>query len=288
MIFKESELIIQNDKIYHINLHPSQLTENIITVGDPQRVRKVSSYFDKINFTSEKREFIVHGGEYRGKDIIVISTGIGTDNIDIVMNEFDALANIDFQTRTPLEKHTTLNFIRVGTSGAIHPDLHLGDFLVSQAAVGLESLMHFYSHTPNALEAKLNAVASEILENKINPLSFEGSSFLISSIPDIFKKGYTLTCPGFYAPQERNLLGPQRFTGFIKKFADWTEEKYLNFTNMEMETSGIYGLSKVLGHNAISLNAILAERYSGRFHPAPLKLEEKIIQTTLEWIAEKM
>lgn len=288
MIFKESELIIQNNKIYHINLTPSQLTGNIITVGDPQRVKKVSSYFDKINFTSEKREFIVHGGEYKGKEISVISTGIGTDNIDIVLNEYDALANIDFNTRQQKANHTSLNFIRIGTSGAIHPSLQLGDFLVSVAAVGIESLMHFYEHTPSVLEKHLNKIAGKIFNEKIKPLSFEGSNTLLESIPSFFKKGYTLTCPGFYAPQERNLLGKNTFPGFIEKFAAWEESGFLNFTNMEMETSGIYGLSKVLGHNAISLNAILAERHSGKFHPTPYQLEEEIINISLDWIAEKL
>ncbi len=288
MIFKDSELIIQDNKIYHLNLSPDQLTHNVITVGDPNRVQKVSNMFDEITFISEKREFIVHGGIYKSKDISVISTGIGTDNIDIVINEFDALANIDFTTRMRKNEHTSLNFIRIGTSGAIHPSICLGDFLVSVAATGLESLMQFYSHQPSDLESKLNEVASGIFENKIMPLSFQGSESLINSVPSKFKKGYTLTCPGFYGPQERNLLAKPRFKGFIEKFSAWHEENYLHFTNMEMETSGIYGMSSILGHKAISFNAILAERHSGKFHPNPMDLEEEIIQTVLDWISETL
>lgn len=286
MKFESSELIINEGRVYHINLAPEELTDIIITVGDPQRVEKVSKHFDRIDFRREKREFVTHGGTYKGKKLSVISTGIGPDNIDIVLNELDALANIDFPTRTKKGNHRSLTLIRIGTSGAIHPSLKFGDTLASVAAIGLDNLMHFYETTSSEIESRLNQFAEEVFNGNFRPLSFEGSGDLLDMVAPNVRKGITVTCPGFYGPQGRQLLGRNKYPDFIERLSTYNNPDYYPVTNLEMETSAIYGLSKILGHRAISFNAILAERYSGRFHPDPKKLEEDLISDTLSWIAE--
>lgn len=288
MKFESSELIISNGRIYHLDLAPDELTDIVITVGDPQRVEKVSKHFDHIEFKREKREFVTHGGVYKGKKISVISTGIGPDNIDIVLNELDALANIDFETRTKKENHRTLSLIRMGTSGSIDPSLKLGDTLVSAAAIGIDNLMYFYDYSPSDIETDLSNFAEKVFEGNFRPLSFEGSKELLHLVNPNVKKGITITCPGFYGPQGRQLLGKNKYPHLIEQLSEYQNPAYYPVTNLEMETSAIYGLSNVLGHKALSFSAILAERHSGQFHPDPKKLEEDLIADTLDWIAEKL
>lgn len=284
---KQSELILNKDgSIYHLNLHPEEIADTIITVGDQDRVGKVSRYFDKITVQKQHREFVTHTGELNGKRLTVISTGIGTDNIDIVLNELDALVNIDFKTRQAKEALTRLTFIRIGTSGIIREDVPLDSFLVSKHAVGLDSLMYFYKnyqqHQNTLLDKKLKEVIQPL---HLNLYTTNASIHLLKQLPkDTFLEGITLTCNGFYAPQLRQLRLPAQFHGLFERF-DQLEYEGLRMTNMEMETAGIYGLAAMLGHDAISLNALLANRRTGTFSKNPQAVIEQLIEKTLDIIS---
>ena len=285
MTLGHSELILNPDgSIYHLNLHPEDISNTIITVGDPDRVRSVSRHFETIEVEKGKREFLAHTGTFRGKRITVISTGIGTDNIDIVFNELDALVNVDFETRRIKEELTQLDFIRIGTSGAIQEDIPVDSFLLSSSAVGFDGLMHFYS-TGQVGNKELEQELNEFLAwqtHKINPYAFDADT----SLADIFTEnhirfGITATNSGFYGPQGRSIRLQPRITDFNQKLADF---RYQNqrITNLEMETAGIYGLSKMHGHRAVSLNAILANRATGEFSQRPVRTVNELIQLALE------
>nr|WP_298998878.1 nucleoside phosphorylase [uncultured Allomuricauda sp.] len=289
MTLGESELILNPDgSIYHLNLLPQDISETIITVGDPERVKTVSRYFDSIEIKKERREFHTHTGFYRNKRLTVISTGIGTDNVDIVFNELDALANIDFKTRKVKQHKTQLDFIRIGTSGAIQPDILVDSFLLSTSAVGLEGLLHFYNseHSRNLdLESKL---ISNLRWNRfgIHPYAVDCDSSLAKKIvSNRIRSGITVTNSGFYGPQGRAL----RISAKLKEFTeDLSKFSFENrpITNLEMETAGIYGLAKLLGHRAISLNAILANRITGEFSTNGFETVDRLIQYTLEKLVE--
>lgn len=287
MQLSESELILNPDgSIYHLNLLPDDIAETIITVGDPERVSQVTKYFDTIDVSKKSREFATKTG-YIGKNrITVISTGIGTDNIDIVLNELDALANIDFDSRTVKRHKTALTFIRIGTSGAIHPETPIDSFLASEYAIGLDGLMHFYEceHLQNT---ELNTAFSTHLglqESKITPYSFKTSEELKNKFPENrIRFGVTVTNAGFYAPQGRKVRAKPYNDNFIQLLGTF-EHKGHKITNLEMETAGIYGLAQLLGHKAISLNALLANRSTGEFSMNPAKTIDGLIQFTLEQI----
>ncbi|WP_422859977.1 nucleoside phosphorylase [Flagellimonas sp. S174] len=289
MTLGESELILNPDgSIYHLNLLPQDISETIITVGDPERVKTVSRYFDSIEIKKERREFHTHTGFYKNKRLTVISTGIGTDNVDIVFNELDALANIDFKTRKVKQHKTQLDFIRIGTSGAIQPDIPVDSFLLSTSAVGLEGLLHFYNseHSRNLdLERKL---ISNLRWNRfgIHPYAVDCDSSLAKKIvSNRIRSGITVTNSGFYGPQGRVL----RISAKLKEFTeDLSKFSFENrpITNLEMETAGIYGLAKLLGHRAISLNAILANRITGEFSTNGFETVDRLIQYTLEKLVE--
>ncbi|KZS42054.1 phosphorylase [Aquimarina aggregata] len=287
MAIAESELILNDDgSIYHLHLKPENLAHTIITVGDPDRVDQVTQYFDQVDFKIHKREFHTQTGIYRGKRITVISTGIGTDNIDIVFNELDALVNIDFDTREIKKEHTSLNIIRIGTSGTILPEIPLDSFIVSETAIGFDSLMHFYDSAhiqkpeiSKALQTHLNWD-----KNKSVPYAIKCSTTLLNQMnSDSVQKGITVTNVGFYGPQGRVLrlaLQDNLLNQKLRSFAFDTQK----ITNLEMETAGIYGMAKMLGHKAISMNAILANRATGEFSTSPKNTIDKLITYTLEKI----
>lgn len=282
----DSELIINKDgSIYHLNLRPEQIADTIITVGDQQRVEKVSKYFDEIEHSVAKREFVTHTGRIGKKRLTVISTGIGTDNIDIVINEIDALANIDFETRLPKEQLKKLNFIRMGTSGCLQKDIPVDSIVLSAFTIGLDNLMHYYPYQNTLQEARLfdecNTYLNLIGKLPVEPYVFSASRELLDAIGGGLIKGITLTSPGFYAPQGRALRGKTKLLpSYLEKLSNFEFEN-CKVTNFEMETSGIYGLCRHLGHRALSCNVILANRASKTFSSDPKALEEKLIQEIL-------
>ncbi len=286
----ESELIINPDgSIYHLNLRPEHLAKTIITVGDPDRVAAVSQHFDKIEFQIQKREFVTHTGYLGTKRISVISTGIGTDNIDIVLNELDALVNVDFKERKVKEQHTSLDIIRIGTSGCLQEDIPVNSFLISSFGIGLDGLMLYYDYKNNADETLLQYDFMEYRPSELNypirPYLAQGSTNLIEKVGQKMIKGITLTCPGFYAPQGRKVRANTIVEDFIPLFADF-QHKNLRITNFEMETAGIYGMARLLEHRAISCNVLLANRQTGEFSSTPKETVDKLIKYVLEQISD--
>ena len=284
MPIKESELIINPDgSIYHLNLLPTDIADTIITVGDPDRVASVSKHFDTIEVKKHKREFNTHTGTYKGKRITVISTGIGTDNIDIVFNELDALVNIDFETREIKKKLTALTIIRIGTSGSIQANVPINSFLISELAVGFDSLLHFYDSKTIQNETISNQIIAQTnwFNKKSQPYVVSANKALVNQ----FKSkdtllGFTATNVGFYGPQGRVLRLQTQDNNLNDKLASFNYNN-LKITNLEMETAGIYGLASLLGHKAISLNAILANRATGMFSDNPTKIVDDLISYTL-------
>lgn len=279
-----TDLILNKDgSVYHLNLLPEDLADDIITVGDPDRVGEVSKHFDRVELRKGKREFITHTGYLGSKRISVISTGIGTDNIDIVLNELDALVNIDLDRRVYLDKLKSLNIIRIGTSGAMQTDIPIDSILVSEYAVGLDALMAFYSYEASREEkAILRALVSQAPAFKpLKPYVCAASKLLLRKIGKDLPRGITVTAPGFYAPQGRELRYTKSIPNFIKQLSGISKDNF-RLTNLEMETSGIYGLANILGHQAISVNAILASRVKYEFSKNPGKTIDKTIKLVLE------
>lgn len=283
----ESELILNDDgSIYHLNLLPEDIAKTIITVGDPDRVDHVTQYFDTITVSKQKREFKTVTGTYKNKSITVMSTGIGTDNIDIVFNELDALVNIDFNTRTVKEQHTTLDIVRIGTSGAIQENIAIDSFLLSTLAVGFDSLLHFYKS--DAIQQKNISAA---LKKQIDWSSEKSDPYVVASdktLSSYFKstdviEGFTATNVGFYGPQSRTLRLPLQDASLNDKLSNFSYEE-LQITNLEMETAGIYGMAKLLGHRAVSMNAILANRPNHLFSNNSQETIDKLIQYCLNVI----
>lgn len=267
-VIPASELPINADgSIYHLNLQPDQIGDIILTVGDPGRVKEVSKYFDKIDFKAKKREFHTHTGRIGKKRITVVSTGIGPDNIDIVVNEMDALANINFKSRTIKKKHKQLTFIRLGTSGTPHLDIPVDSIVISEFGLGFDNVMQFYEHKMNRKTSfLLKKIHQHLADKKANlPLPYltEADPDLVKAFETMGFKGITATCPGFYGPQGRRLrLKP---TEIIPEILEDFKYKTHRITNFEMETSAIFGLSTLLGHRALAVNTILANRAAGTF-----------------------
>ncbi|PQV47765.1 uridine phosphorylase [Jejuia pallidilutea] len=287
MSIKASELILNPDgSVYHLNLKPEHIADTIIVVGDQNRVDLVSRHFDTVDFKIQKREFKTHTGTLNGKRISVISTGIGTDNIDIVINELDALANIDFETRTIKQHLTSLNIIRIGTSGGLQPNIPIDSIVVSEYGLDINGLLHSYqTETISNLEMEDAFIAhTNWNSNKARPIIVKGFKSLLSKFEsDVTSKGITATANGFYGPQGR-VLRLQLEDAALNKKMDSFNFKGVKITNLEMETSAIYGLSHLLGHNAISLNAIIANRANGTFSKNPRKAVEDLITYTLDRI----
>ncbi|MFA9194933.1 nucleoside phosphorylase [Flavobacterium sp. FBOR7N2.3] len=288
-MIQASELILNPDgSIYHLNLKPEHIAEDIIFVGDQDRVEKVTAYFDSIEFTTQKREFKTQTGSYKGKRITVISTGIGPDNIDIVLNELDALVNIDFATRKVKEKLTSLNIIRIGTSGSLQANIPVDSIVMSQYAIGLDNMLRSYC---------IDEISNTEIENAfIEQTSWDlkkGKPYVISSSETLarrfysveIQKGFTATAGGFYGPQGRvlrlNIQDPN-----LNKKMDQFNFNGIQITNLEMETAAIYGLSALLGHKAISLNAIIANRADGTFSNDSYKTIDKLIGYTLQKLSQ--
>ncbi|MDF4202865.1 nucleoside phosphorylase [Maribacter sp. SA7] len=288
MQLKPAELIINEDgSIYHLNLLPQDIATTIITVGDPDRVHQVSRHFDTIEVKKGKREFHTHTGHLNGKRISVISTGIGTDNIDIVLNELDALVNIDFNTRTLKEKHTTLNIIRIGTTGAIQPDIPIDSFLISKYSIGFDGLLHFYEHDKiNYPDIEDEFIAHTSWDaNKARPYVLSFSEKLGKLFSDNrIRLGFTATNTGFYGPQQRQLRIKPSQMELMEKLSTF-KFKELKLTNLEMETSGIYALAQLLGHEAVSMNCILANRSTGEFSVTPTASVDRLIEFCLKRLA---
>jgi uridine phosphorylase len=282
-----SELILnKNGSIYHLNLLPEQIGETIFTVGDPSRVSDVSKHFDKIEHKVKHREFVTHTGWLGKKKVSVISTGIGTDNVDIVLNELDALVNFDLKSRKIKSKHTQLTFIRIGTSGSIQHDVPVDSNLISIGAFGLDGLLHFYdadSLLDNDFVKNLNEHAKNKWDFPAKPYYVTANESLIKQFSKGSLQGITATNIGFYAPQGRQLRAEQRFQGYMGLLQTFKFNGQ-KITNLEMETSAIYGLSSILGHKAISLNAILANRADGTFSKNPKKVVADLIKKTLSQI----
>lgn len=281
-----SELLISpGNKIYHLNLAKGDLAETIITVGDPNRVAMVSQFFDEIELKVAKREFVTHTGRIGDKRISVISTGIGPDNIDIVINEVDALFNIDFETRKPLQTQTSVNFIRLGTSGCIQPGVETGSLVVSSHGLGMDNLMHFYGYQEEGVTAD---IYQDLLKDGFpfptKPYLVKGSDHLIHHLAKDLIKGITITAPGFYAPQGRSLRLKSTLDGYIDGLVDF-ESNGAKITNFEMETSAIYGLSSLLGHHAMSCNVILANRADKTFNTDLNGITLNMIKVMLERIS---
>ena len=290
-MIKESELILNPDgSIYHLNLRPEQVADTIILVGDPNRVPRVSAYFDTIEFSTQKREFCTHTGTYKGKRLTALSTGIGPDNIDIVINELDALFNIDLHTRKPKEQLTSLNIVRFGTSGSLQADIPVDSFVLSSHGLGMDNMLHAYKDAPNVREIAMEEVFMAHTQwntDKGRPYIVGcGETLKQRLLTDKVFEGITGTAPGFYGPQGRMLRLPVQDPTLNDKLHSFNYKGY-RMTNLEMETSAIYGLSKLLGHQAVSLNAIIANRAAGTFTKDTKKVVENLIVYGLEQLAKK-
>lgn len=283
---KNSELIINPDgSVYHLSLLPGDMATTIITVGDQDRVAEVSKHFDSIELQRSNREFVAHTGYIGNKRLSVISTGIGTDNVDIVFNELHCLFNVDFDTRERLD-HTELTFIRLGTSGAISENTPINTILASQAALGYDGLLHFYKNNLSPIEVEVMLIDHPELRSLPKPYFAEADDSLMEHFKGTYEKhGITVTAPGFYAPQGREVNAETSLKDFLKILGQLNIDEE-PITNLEMETAGIYGLSKLFGHKAISISAILANRITGEFSKDPSQIVDKMIEDCLEKIIE--
>lgn len=281
-----SQLVFNSEgAIYHLNLFPEMLADNIILVGDPDRVDMVSQFFDTIEIKRHNREIITHTGTYKGKRITALSTGMGTDNIDIIINELDAVANIDFETRTPKKEHRTLNMVRLGTCGALQPEIGVEDsYVASRYAIGLDGLAYFYKEHNDVI---VNDMTDEFIKymnyptDLPKPYVVECSAELFNRLADGYHQGITATSPGFYGPQGRSLrleLTYPQINAQIEKF-QFDKWKICNF---EMESSAFFALGKMLGHNCLTICVAIANRVTEQFATNYHPYVEKLIKTTLE------
>lgn len=284
MEHRASELILNNDNsVYHLHLKNEHIADSVILVGDPNRVEKVSSYFDSIELKIENREFITHTGLLSGKRLTVLSTGIGTDNIDIVINEIDAAVNFDPETRSPKKELRKLNFIRLGTTGGIQPDIEIDSLLVSKASIGLDGLKNYYASTTQKNEESLiEAFKTHCNFSKGPTLPYVSfcSKTLENQIAKGLRKGITLTASGFYAPQTRVLRLPLARPELFERYQSFRYNEF-KITNFEMECSALYALSQLLGHEAITVCAVIANRANGEFSSDHSKAEHKLIEYVL-------
>ena len=287
----ESELIInERGAVYHLNCRPEEIATTIITVGDPDRVKEVSKYFDTIEFNNTHREFITHTGFIGKKRISCVSTGIGPDNIDIVLNELDALVNIDFDTRTIKEKLTPLNIIRLGTSGSLQKNIPVDSFVASTHGLGLDNLMNFYRIKNNEEEIQILQAFNthtQLSNGNIAPYIHMASVHLLKHFTNNYHQGITVTCPGFYGPQGRVLRLGLAQPQLINNLTSFNFGNY-SITNFEMETSAIYGLGYLLGHHCVSISAIVANRISKEFSKDGNLAVENMIKQSLEIIATQI
>ena len=287
-VIPESELIINSDgSIYHLHLRPEHISDTIITVGDQTRVAEITKHFDSIEHRVQNREFLTHTGMLGAKRITVISTGIGTDNIDIVFNELDALINIDFSTRMAKKDTTKLTIVRLGTSGAVSEEVPMDSIVLSETGIGLDSLMAYYHQANTATETELAEAFRMHINGSlphIRPYASMADPALLDRFSSMGLKGVTVTAPGFYAPQGRQLRSVNQSPGLIHLIHGFRHKDY-RITNLEMETAGIYALGAHLGHRCLSVNAILAHRILNTFSKDPKKIVDKMITAALEILA---
>ncbi|WP_163324173.1 nucleoside phosphorylase [Draconibacterium mangrovi] len=263
-MIKHSELILNSDgSIFHLHLKPENIGRQIILVGDPARVDTIAGFFDKIDFTVQNREFKTITGFYKQKKISVISTGIGTDNIDIVLNELDALVNIDLETRSVKKELSSLDIVRIGTSGGLQTDLPVNSFVVSEKSIGFDGLLNYYANREQVSDMEFETAFrnhTQWSNSLAAPYTVDAGQKLLDKFSDErFKKGVTISAPGFYAPQGRELRLPLAFPQ-LNELVETFSYKNLRITNFEMESSAIYGLSKLMGHNALTVCLIIANR----------------------------
>ncbi len=285
----ESELIINSrGAIYHLNCRPEEIATTIITVGDPDRVKEVSKHFDRIEFRNQHREFVTHTGYIGKKRISCMSTGIGPDNIDIALNEADALINIDFNTRSVKSELTPLNIIRFGTSGSLQLDIPVDSFVAGSHGLGLDNVLHYYRLDNNEEEKQILQAFNNythLNNSSINPYISMASGKLLSLFAKGYHNGITVTCPGFYGPQGRVLRMGLAFPDLIDKLTTFRFGNH-RISNFEMESSAIYGMGKCLGHNCVSLNVIVANRIAKEFSKDSAAAVENLIQHSLELLAD--
>ena len=287
----ESELIINaRGAVYHLDLRPEEVAGTVVTVGDPDRVKEVSKHFDSIEFKSQQREFISHTGYVGKKRLTVLSSGIGPDNIDIVINELDSLFNIDFETRMIKNKLSSINIIRIGTSGSLQSDIPVDSFVASTHGLGIDNLLNFYRHEQNDEEQQLlqSFVTQTQMHGQMSyPYISSAAASLIKNFVKDFHQGITVTCPGFYGPQGRVLRLGIRNPGLINRLTDFRFGQH-RIANFEMETSAIYGLGKLLGHNCLAINAIIANRVVKEFSKDGKAAVEKLIVRFMEIFSNSM
>jgi len=281
-----SQLVLNSEgAIYHLNLHPDQIADDVILVGDPARVGEIATFFDKIEVKRQNREMVTNTGYFNGKRITVLSTGMGTDNLDIVMNELDALANIDLKTRMPKEKHHTLNLIRLGTCGALQPEIEVGDsYVATRYALGLDGLIYFYEKNEEVNEiAMRDAFIKQMEYPKELPLPYvvEGSNELFDRLAQGYYQGVTATAPGFYGPQGRTLRMPLAYPGINRRIENFDYNGW-RVCNYEMESSALYGLGKMMGHNCLTICVAIANRVTEKFASDYHPYVRKLVQNTLE------
>ncbi len=280
----DSQLVLHTDgSVYHLRLFPHQIADSIVLVGDPGRVKDVSRFLDHIEFQMSNREIVTHTGTYKGKRITVLSTGMGTDNIDIVVNELDALANIDLKTREIHPEHRKLNLVRLGTSGALQPEIEAGKtYVAAEYALGLDGLLHFYANAESVIERPFTKAFMDHMQwpgNLPEPYIVKGSSTLLEKLGKGYIHGVTATSPGFYGPQGRSLRLSLADKSMNQKIESFTFNNH-KISNFEMESSALYGLSRLLGHEALTICLIIAnrvtEKFAGNYHEA---MDHLILQT---------
>lgn len=288
-IIPASELILHEDQsVYHLKIKPENLADTVILVGDPQRVEKVSGYFDEIEFKGENREIRTHTGTLNKRRLTVMSTGMGVDNIDIVLNELDALVNIDLETRTAKDKHKTLNLFRLGTSGALQPDVPPNAFVLSEYGLGLDGVLRYYQNAEKVIDNELSRAFishAQWPSDLPKPYAVKSSESLFNLFKDHFITGITATAAGFYAPQGRELRLPLAYPEINKKMQEFSyrDRKIVNF---EMETSALYGLSRLLGHHALTMCVAIANRNKHNFNQNYKTAIRKLIELLFEIITK--
>jgi uridine phosphorylase len=288
MQFKESELILNPDgSVYHIKLLPEHVASTVIVVGDQHRVEAISKYFSKVEYRIQNREFLTHTGYYNNKRITVLSTGIGTDNIDIVINELDAAVNIDLEKRIPKDDHTSLDIIRLGTSGALQPEIPVDSLIASSHGLGLDGLLNFYHFNDEITDSEITQAFIEQTQwnhRLPHPYIVKGSEKLLNTVGFDLVHGITATACGFYAPQGRQLRIPLAFPELNERIENFRFNGH-RITNFEMETSALYALGKILGHNMLTICTIIANRVSKQFSKDYKKAVEQMIQMVLERVS---
>ena len=285
-----SQLVLNNEgAIYHLNLHPDQLADNVIMVGDPGRVDMIASFFDKIDVERQNRELITRTGWFNGERITVLSTGMGTDNLDIVMNELDALANIDLKTRMPKETHRSLNLIRLGTCGALQPDIEPGNNVATRYAIGLDGLLYFYEKHKEVNEIAMRDAFIKQMDypkDLPKPYVVEGSKMLFDKLAEGYYQGVTATAPGFYGPQGRTLRMHLSYPENNNKIENFDYQGW-RVCNFEMESSALYGLGKMMGHNCLTICVAIANRVTEKFTTDYHPYVRKLVESTLERLTAK-